>query len=65
MKTQNTLPASLPAKHTIAAAPELLAALEIIANQNGTFATKQPALDYATIGNIARAALARAKGGEA
>ena len=44
------------------AAPELLAALQTIADQCGDFATVQPALDYATIGNIARAAIAKAKG---
>jgi len=46
----------------IAAAPELLAALETIGAQCGDFAVVEPALDYATIGNIARAAIAKATG---
>lgn len=46
----------------IAAAPDLLAALETIARQCGPYATHQPALDYATIGNIARSAIAKATG---
>jgi hypothetical protein len=37
----------------------LLLALETIANQCGTFAVNKPALDYATIANIARAAVAQ------
>lgn len=45
----------------IAAAPDLLAALETIANQCGPFTVHGlPPLDYATIGNIARAAIAEA-----
>ena len=49
----------------IAAAPDLLAALETIANQCGPFTVHGlPPLDYATIGNIARAALAEATAGE-
>ncbi|MEY4402893.1 MAG: hypothetical protein RIR91_928 [Verrucomicrobiota bacterium] len=47
----------------IASAPELLAALVTITRQCGDFAEVQPALDYATIGNIARAAIAKATGG--
>lgn len=42
----------------IAAAPELRAALETIARQCGPYAEREPALDYASIGNIARFALA-------
>ena len=45
-----------------AAAPDLLAALVKIATQCGDFAEVQPALDYATIGNIARDAIAKAGG---
>ena len=47
--------------HLIAAAPELLGALTIIATQCGNYAIKQPALDYASIGNIARQAIAKAE----
>lgn len=40
----------------------MLAALKMIANQCGPFATVRPALDYATIGNIARDAVLNAEG---
>jgi len=45
----------------IASAPALLAALETIAMQCGPFAQREPALDYASIGNIARHAIALAR----
>ena len=41
-------------------APDLAAALTTIAEQCGPYATRGPALDYASIGNIARAALVAA-----
>lgn len=47
--------------HLFRAAHELLAALEMIAKQCGPYAEVQPALDYASIGNIARAAIANAR----
>lgn len=38
--------------------PQLVTTLKTIAEQCGDFATKQPALDYATIATIARHAIA-------
>jgi hypothetical protein len=47
----------------MASAPELLSVLEVIAAQCGTYAKPgMVALDYATIGNMARQAIAKAKG---
>lgn len=41
----------------LASAPQLLKALKTIAMQCGEYAMREPALDYATIGNVARHAI--------
>jgi len=51
--------------YLFAAAPKLLKALKTIADQCGPYTNKGKAqLDYATIGNIARQAVAEAEKGE-